>query len=87
MPCRLACSPWFAHARTHAVPSFLPFLRRILPPFFLRAQPWVGGGLSAFQIGHAVVSGERPPVPPRDQLPGPDTAGWAGLDAYLQLMT
>lgn len=49
-------------------------------------QPWVGGGLSAFQIGHAVVSGERPAVPPRDQLPGPDTADWTGLDSYLQLM-
>ena len=32
------------------------------------------------------MSGGRPDVPPREALPGPDTAGWAGLDAYLQLM-
>ncbi len=25
-------------------------------------------------------------MPPREALPGPDTASWAGLDAYVQLM-
>lgn len=30
--------------------------------------------------------GERPVVPPREQLPGVDTPQFAGLDAYLELM-
>lgn len=25
-------------------------------------------------------------MPPHDQLPGPDTSGFAGFDAYLELM-
>ena len=38
------------------------------------------------QVYHAVLHGERPAVPPREELPGPDTATFAGLDAYCQLM-
>ena len=42
--------------------------------------------LSLLQLYPRIEAGERPPVPPRDQLPGPDTAGFAGLDAYTALM-
>ncbi len=32
------------------------------------------------------MDGHRLAIPPRDQLPGPDTASFAGLDAYIALM-
>lgn len=35
---------------------------------------------------YAVLQGERPEVPPRAALPGPDTLAFTGLDAYIQLM-
>ena len=35
---------------------------------------------------HAATFHSRAGVPPRKELPGPDTAGFAGLDAYCQLM-
>ncbi len=38
------------------------------------------------QIMYAVLQGERPPIPPRRELPGPDTLAFSGLDAYIQLM-
>ncbi len=38
------------------------------------------------QIALLVLQGERPQVPPYEALPGPDTASFAGLDAYVQLM-
>ena len=38
------------------------------------------------QVGATIRQGGRPDVPIREALPGPDTAGWAGLDAYVQLM-
>lgn len=38
------------------------------------------------QIVQLVAAGGRPEVPPRRALPGPDSAGFAGLDAYCQLM-
>ena len=38
------------------------------------------------QVGATIRQGGRPEVPPREALPGPDTAAWAGLDAYVQLM-
>ncbi|KAL4434012.1 hypothetical protein ABPG75_000453 [Micractinium tetrahymenae] len=46
--------------------------------------PWEG--VSAFKIAMLVLEGGRPAVQPREALPGPDTAGFEGLDAYLQLM-
>ena len=33
-----------------------------------------------------VLAGGRPEVPPREALPGPDTAAFAGLDEYVALM-
>ena len=38
------------------------------------------------QIGAKVVAGERLELPPREALPGPDTAAFAGLDAYCALI-
>ena len=38
------------------------------------------------QVGATIRQGGRPEVPPRQALPGPDTAAWAGLDAYVHLM-
>lgn len=38
------------------------------------------------QIGAKVVAGERLELPPREALPGPDTAGFTGLDAYCALI-
>ncbi|KAL4441802.1 hypothetical protein ABPG77_003718 [Micractinium sp. CCAP 211/92] len=46
--------------------------------------PWEG--VSTFKIALLVLQGERPQVPPYEALPGPDTASFAGLDAYVQLM-
>ena len=47
-------------------------------PFFCR--------FSCLQVGATIRQGGRPEVPPREALPGPDTASWVGLDAYVQLM-
>ena len=44
------------------------------PPPLLQVRRWV------------VLEGLRPEVPPRAELPGPDTATYAGLDAFVQLM-
>lgn len=38
------------------------------------------------QVYHAVLHGERPRIPSRKELPGPDPEGFAGLDAYCQLI-
>lgn len=35
---------------------------------------------------YAILQGERPAVPPRRELPGPDTLAFAGLDQYCALM-
>ena len=40
----------------------------------------------SLQVGATISAGGRPEVPPREALPGPDTPGWPGLDAYVQLM-
>ena len=38
------------------------------------------------QVIAAIRQGERPAVPQREALPGPDTTSWDGMDAYVQLM-
>lgn len=38
------------------------------------------------QIRRWVLDGRRPEVPPREAMPGPDSAQWHGLDAYCELM-
>ena len=48
------------------------------------------GGIKAIwfcvQIPQLVINGGRPEIPSRPNLPGPDTASFASLDAYLALM-
>ena len=48
------------------------------------------GGIKAIrlcvQIPQLVINGGRPEIPARPNLPGPDTASFASLDAYLDLM-
>ncbi|KAI7845286.1 hypothetical protein COHA_001129 [Chlorella ohadii] len=46
--------------------------------------PWQG--VSPWSIVGKLMDGERPEVPPREQLPGPDTDIFAGLDNYVALM-
>lgn len=38
------------------------------------------------QIVSGLLQGDRPAIPPRESLPGPDTATWAGLAPYCALM-
>lgn len=38
------------------------------------------------QVWHAVLRSERPPIPPRIELPGPGAEAFDGLEPYLQLM-
>lgn len=37
------------------------------------------------QLVGKLMAGATLPIPPRDQLPGPDTAAFTGLDTYIQL--
>lgn len=46
--------------------------------------PW--GGENPFRLAHLVRNGHRPAVPPPGDLPGPNNAAFAGLDAYCALM-
>ena len=46
--------------------------------------PW--GTTNPWQLVNHVLAGGRLEVPPREALPGPDTAAFAGLDAYISLM-
>ena len=46
--------------------------------------PWHDTDISL--VARSVMSGRRPEVPPREALPGLDTASFAGLSAYCQLM-
>lgn len=48
--------------------------------------PWSFAEMSPFKIGATIRQGGRPDVPPREALPGPDTAAWGGLDSYVCLM-
>jgi len=41
---------------------------------------------AALQIVQALLAGDNPPIPPRVQLPGPDTQQFRGLDEYCALM-
>jgi serine/threonine protein kinase len=40
----------------------------------------------AWTIGNMLSNGARPPVPAREALPGPDTASFAQLPAFIKLM-
>lgn len=41
---------------------------------------------SCLQVRRAVLDGNRPEIPPRDSLPGPDNDKFMQLDAYCQLL-
>lgn len=42
--------------------------------------------MSEYRVAGYVLDGGRPVVPPLDELPGPDTAQFAGMEAYIELM-
>ena len=72
-----------------AAPPTPPLLHPPLPPQVMWEVltwqlPWAA--LNPWQIANLVISGGRLDLPPRDQLPGADTARWGGLDAYMVLM-
>ncbi|PRW33836.1 Serine threonine- kinase CTR1 [Chlorella sorokiniana] len=46
--------------------------------------PW--GSTNPWQLVNHVLSGGRLEVPSREALPGPDTAAFGGLEAYISLM-
>lgn len=46
--------------------------------------PWAG--VPTYTVTHIVINGGRPEIPPWQQLPGPDTAKFAGLHSYVRLM-
>lgn len=46
--------------------------------------PW--GVTNPWQVVTVVTEGGRLPIPSRNELPGPDTQNFAGLDAYIALM-
>lgn len=48
--------------------------------------PFSDGAWTPWEIQGMVCSGVRPPVPPREQLPGPDAQQFSQLDGYLALM-
>ncbi|KAI7835872.1 hypothetical protein COHA_010220 [Chlorella ohadii] len=48
--------------------------------------PWSEVGGNPWQLAAGVIGGKRPELPPREELPGPDTAQFGGLDAYIALM-
>ena len=63
---------------------FWPFLFRPFLQLLTWEVPW--SGVDFWEIVAALLGGERLPVPAREALPGADTPGFAGLDAYCQLM-
>ena len=71
---------------------WLPDPRTLQPPcpppveLLTWELPW--NGVEFWEIVSGLMHGKRPPVPPREHLPGPpaDNAGFAGLDAYCALM-
>ena len=46
--------------------------------------PWAAA--NPWNLASHVLAGGRPEVPPREALPGPDTAAFAGLEDYVELM-
>lgn len=69
-----------AEQQLHAVPGKQAWWRArlcVAPADLLPCQ---------VQIRRAVLDGQRPAVPSRENLPGPDTATFGGLGAYTDLM-
>ena len=53
-------------------------------PLPRRDLPW--GNTNPWQVVQIVGEGGRLEIPPRERLPGPDSATWQELDAYLALL-
>ena len=80
-------SPFKVSRRQCTLPPCMPLLHVLLAA---HGQPDRDAMLHPLahpmQVAATIRRGGRPDVPPRAALPGPDTAGWAGLEAYVQLM-
>lgn len=65
-----------------------PLRAQVLWELLTWQLPWSEDGVpwQPFQVMYAILQGERPAIPPRRELPGPDTLAFSGLDAYCQLM-
>lgn len=59
---------------------------RSLAPLQQQQQSTEWDGSHASHLYQHPLPASRPEVPPREELPGPDSATFSGLDAYLQLM-
>lgn len=66
-------SDW--HALSCTLPSVV-FVQLLLPLLLI----------SPLQIIAMIMNGIQMEVPAQDRLPGPDAAGFAGLDDYIALM-
>ena len=77
---QLITSAWRSPAHCHLHPPSLSRRHELLT----WQLPW--GTTNPWQLVNHVLAGGRLEVPPREVLPGPDTAAFARLDAYLSLM-
>ncbi|PRW05806.1 Serine threonine- kinase CTR1 [Chlorella sorokiniana] len=79
-------APEVMNAETPTVAGDVYSFGMVLYELLTWRLPWNFSELSPFKVIAAIRQGGRPEVPRREALPGPDTAGWAGLDDYVQLM-
>jgi serine/threonine protein kinase len=78
-------SPEILQGRAAAPPADVFAFGVVLWELLSWELPW--GTTGPWVIVGALGAGERPPIPPRSELPGPPgTAEWEGLDGYLALM-
>lgn len=61
---------------------------RLIWPRWLQLLTWQlpWAGVPTYTVTHIVINGGRPEIPPWQQLPGPDTAKFAGLHSFVRLM-
>jgi hypothetical protein len=63
----------------------IPTVLQVLWELLTWQLPWGSEGGNTWQIVGAVMAGGRLPIPPRDQLPGTDTAEFEGrLNMHLE---
>lgn len=81
-----ACQTLRMPASPTALPASAVYVSRriVLWELLTWHLPW--GASNPWQLVSHVVAGGRLDVPPRNALPGPDTAAFAGLDDYISLM-
>ena len=81
MPWKLSDIPFFkVRPVWHAEPTALGCFSSCLSDYQCVLPP-----IRSTQLAAIIREGARPEVPPRDELPGPDT-DWGGLDDYVSLM-